>query len=119
MSDQDRKVAEFAKEILLQAEALLSGGRGRAEATRTSLESIARLARMISVLARPEKLEAEVKETMRSIMAEDPPETSTGLVEDTAEELEMEEILDDPHHPIWDWGIDVFEEQEPEEEEPE
>lgn len=60
-------------------------------------------------------LAEQVKDVMRSIYDEDQHDNATELAEDAADEMEIEEVLEDDDHPIWDWAIEVMDEQQEDE----
>jgi len=53
--------------------------------------------------------ERKVRKVMgEAMMSGDPPENMTELAEIAAWELEHDEWLDDPTHPVWDWALETW-----------
>ncbi len=120
----ERKIAEWASEVADQAAEMHRTLSKRRDPTHASIgDALDRLidaARSVRRWASTAATEDEpmVKERMREILAEEKELTATELAELTAEELDMEdEVLDDDTHPIWDWAVEVLEDEEDDEEE--
>ena len=104
-----KKIAMFANDIASDADKELRHTRGH---VRETLEAIIGKAELIKVLAgSAEEQKEQVKRMMRELLADEGGDvTGTQLAEAAAQEFEMDEVLDDPNHPIWDWAIEVAEE---------
>jgi hypothetical protein len=64
--------------------------------------------------------EQTVKAAMRRMAAEERfGINETELAEMVAEQLDLQDALDNPDHPIWDWAVDVLEEEDGDEDDDE
>lgn len=104
-----QRLLAFLDDVIRDGEQLVGELRGDRRALAEDLHRKATLARAIvdGRADTPQGQAEEIRRVMREIVLDEPNITATALAEQAADELEMDEALDDADHEIWDIAIDI------------